>query len=74
MDGKPEGCFAERKHHKPRQGVVANTLNFFRNGAVGFIDWLDVSSLARKTFTVKFGCLRELALECVNLLWIHSER
>ena len=22
------------------QGVVANTLNSFRNGAVGFIDWL----------------------------------
>ena len=21
---------------------MANTLNFFRNGAVGFIDWLDV--------------------------------
>jgi hypothetical protein len=26
---------------KPRQGVVANTLSAFRNGAVGFIDWLD---------------------------------
>jgi hypothetical protein len=24
------------------QGVAANTLNLFRNGAVGFIDWLDV--------------------------------
>ena len=23
------------------EGVVANTLNSFRNGAVGFIDWLD---------------------------------
>jgi hypothetical protein len=23
------------------EGVVANTLNLFRNGAVGFIDWLD---------------------------------
>jgi hypothetical protein len=23
------------------QGVVANTLDLFRNGAVGFIDWLD---------------------------------
>ena len=22
------------------EGVVANTLNLFRNGAVGFIDWL----------------------------------
>jgi hypothetical protein len=29
------------KRDKPRQGVVANTLNLFRNGAVGFIDWLD---------------------------------
>src|SRR5882757_886647 len=25
---------------KPRQGVVASTLNLSRNGAVGFIDWL----------------------------------
>jgi hypothetical protein len=24
-----------------RQGAVANTLKLFRNGAVGFIDWLD---------------------------------
>jgi hypothetical protein len=24
------------------QGVVANSLDLFRNGAVGFIDWLDV--------------------------------
>jgi hypothetical protein len=23
------------------QGVVANKLDLFRNGAVGFIDWLD---------------------------------
>jgi hypothetical protein len=37
-----------REIDKPRQGVVANTLNVFRNGAsllanafgVGFIDWL----------------------------------
>jgi hypothetical protein len=27
---------------KPRQGVVANVLNFSRNGTVGFIDWLDL--------------------------------
>src|SRR5438309_9131291 len=38
--GSPKGVFAGRKHHKPRQGVVANTLRLFRNGAVGFIDWL----------------------------------
>src|SRR4029077_15523825 len=25
------------------QGVVASTLNLFRNGAVGFIDWLDAT-------------------------------
>ena len=24
------------------EGVIANTLNAFRNGAVGFIDWLDL--------------------------------
>ncbi len=39
--GSPKGVFAGRKHHKPRQGVVANRLNLFRQGAVGFIDWLD---------------------------------
>jgi hypothetical protein len=30
-----------RERDKPRQGVVANTLNLFRNGAVGFIEWFD---------------------------------
>ena len=25
------------------EGVVANTLDSFRNGAVGFIDWLDLT-------------------------------
>ena len=30
---------------KPRQGVVAATLDLFRNGAVGFIDLLDGLSL-----------------------------
>jgi hypothetical protein len=30
-----------RFHHKwPRQGLVAGTLNLFRNRAVGFVDWL----------------------------------
>jgi len=39
--GSPKGVFAERKHHKPRQGVVTNTLKLYANGAVGFIVWLD---------------------------------
>jgi hypothetical protein len=30
----------ERERDKPRQGVAANTLKLYRNGAVGFIDWL----------------------------------
>ena len=29
-----------RDRDEPRQGVVANILNLFRNGAVGFIGWL----------------------------------
>ena len=33
---------AQRERDKPRQGVVANTLNLFRDGAVGFIDWFDL--------------------------------
>jgi hypothetical protein len=31
----------QRDRDKPRQGVVANTLKLHRNGAVGFIGWLD---------------------------------
>ena len=30
-----------KRGEKPRAGSVANTLNFSRNGAVGFIVWLD---------------------------------
>jgi hypothetical protein len=44
----PKGVFVARKHHKPRQGGVANTLDLFRNGAVGFIDWLDLCSASLK--------------------------
>src|SRR4029450_7817285 len=29
------------RRDKPRQGVVASTPGLLRNGAVGFIDWLD---------------------------------
>jgi hypothetical protein len=31
----------EAGHLDEIQGVVANALNLYRNGAVGFIDWLD---------------------------------
>ena len=31
----------EAGHLDEIQGVVANTLSLLRNGAVGFIDWLD---------------------------------
>ena len=31
----------EAEHLDEIQGVVANTLNLFRKGAVGFIVWLD---------------------------------
>ena len=55
--GSPKGVFAGRKHHKPRQGVVANTQNSFRNGAVGFIDWLDLNCAKDFAYS-SFGCLR----------------
>jgi hypothetical protein len=38
---------------KPRQGVVANTLSSPRNGAVGFIDWLDVIRCYFTEFVIK---------------------
>jgi hypothetical protein len=34
------------------EGVVANTLNLPRNGAVGFIDWLDGCIISPKTQSV----------------------
>jgi hypothetical protein len=38
---------------KPRQGVVANSLNVFRGGAVGFIVWLDVRwVISRSAYSV----------------------
>jgi hypothetical protein len=36
----------QRERDKPRQGVVANTLNLFRDGAVGFIDWLGLLDIS----------------------------
>ena len=41
-----DGVQSQRKAEiKPRRGVVANMLNAFRNGNVGFIDWLDGSGV-----------------------------
>jgi hypothetical protein len=42
--GSPKGVFeGRRKHHKPRQGVAANTLAIIEAGAVGFIEGLGLS-------------------------------
>jgi len=38
---------AERERDKQRQGVVAHTPNLFRQGAVGFIDWLGAVSRSK---------------------------
>jgi len=32
---------------------VANTLNLFRNGAVGFIDWLDNGAISPRSLALK---------------------
>ena len=45
---------AYRERDKPRQGVVASTLNLFRNGAVGFIDWLGDIGSANVTTALPF--------------------
>ncbi len=60
--GSPKGVFAGRKHHKPPQGVVANTLNLFWNGAVGFIVWL--GPFGEASFFKLFSCNRKA---CVRL-------
>jgi hypothetical protein len=54
------------------EGVVANTLKLYRNGAVGFIDLLDAALLMAKSFAVKFRCLWEAPLEATNLLRING--
>jgi hypothetical protein len=37
--GSPKDVYAERKHHKLRQGVIQFTLALLRRGVVGFIEW-----------------------------------
>jgi hypothetical protein len=46
------------------QGVVANTLNLFRGGAVGFIDWLDAVSKRRHSLT-RVSCATRRSVEVV---------
>jgi len=36
----------EAGHLDEIQGLLANTLSLYRNGAVGFIDWLDDGSIS----------------------------
>jgi len=38
---REEANRAREAGHLEIQGAVANTLDVFRDGAVGFIDWLD---------------------------------
>ncbi len=47
---------------KPRQGVVANTLRLYPNGAVGFIDWLDLFDVELE---IAKRSVIEPELECV---------
>jgi hypothetical protein len=51
--GSPKGVFAERKYHKPRQGAAASTPSLYRDGAVGFIDWLDDLGLLSRIVLLK---------------------
>ena len=44
----------EAGHLDEIQGVVANTLGSFRNGAVGFIDWLGLFGLSSEQFVGYF--------------------
>src|SRR5204863_2248725 len=55
------GLRAQRERDKPRQGVVANTLNLHRNGAVGFIDWLGMPHRTANSVDS-----RNNIVECVN--------
>ena len=48
----------EAGHLNEIQGIVANTLNLFPNGAVGFIDWLD-ARVAIAFASVELGIYQE---------------
>ena len=41
------------------EGGVANTLNLFRHGAVGFIDWLDATIMAESGEAAALGAALE---------------
>src|SRR5260370_34945191 len=74
---------AYRERDKPRQGGVARSLAVIRSGAVGFIDWLDLSvcllidlssadvlldtKVEIKEFLMRFGSERPLLIEAVPL-------
>jgi hypothetical protein len=45
---------------------VANTLNLFRNGAVGFIDWLDASGFILDARLQRFVCVEKH--DCCGIL------
>jgi hypothetical protein len=53
---------------------VANTLNLFRGGAVGFIDWLDFGALLPDEFVIKFAfAVRHLAAADRTSLHVAAE-
>jgi hypothetical protein len=50
---------------------VANTLNSFRNGAVGFIDWLDLRDLSsRNILSGNYDALASLPLAVDTFHWM----
>src|SRR5437588_8464958 len=57
---------AERDRDKPRQRVVANTLTLFRNGAVGFIDWLGPRLLEPNFSLIPCANVKRLMNNAIN--------
>src|SRR5262249_3877859 len=54
----------QRDTDKPRQGVVANALDWYHNGGVGFIGWLDpLSWLIKVELVVEAGQIRAELLD-----------
>jgi hypothetical protein len=58
----------KREIDKPRQGVAASTLKLSRNGAVGFIVWLD---LFRAQVFLPIG--RQDALQSIRVRRVRNE-
>jgi hypothetical protein len=71
----------EAGHLDEIQGVVANTMDSFRNGAVGFIDWLGLRLESEKKLRINLSevgitelwccCLADANVAKASIHWLN---